>query len=104
MQSPPPHSLRTSRGRSAPLGATRFAEGINFVLLCRHGTSVSLVLQPTADDRILAEIPLDGLKNRTGDLWHILVAGLPAAFRYGWRVSGPEGGGHRYNPQLVLLD
>src|SRR6516225_11360466 len=99
-----PLSLRTSRGRSAPLGATPFAEGVNFVLLCRHGASVSLVVQPAADDRVLAEISLDGRKNRTGDLWHILVSGLPSAFRYGWRVDGPEGAGHRFDPSLVLLD
>jgi len=74
------------------------------VLLCRHGTSVSLVVQPAADDRVLAEISLDGRKNRTGDLWHILVSGLPSAFRYGWRVDGPEGAGHRFDPSLVLLD
>ena len=43
---------RTSRGRSAPLGATPLAEGINFVLMCRHGTSVHLVLQPMDSDNI----------------------------------------------------
>jgi glycogen operon protein len=25
-------------------------------------------------------------------------------FRYGWRVDGPPGGGHRFNPAIVLLD
>src|SRR5207253_1193766 len=24
--------------------------------------------------------------------------------RYGWRVEGPSGDGHRFNPSLVLLD
>src|SRR5215210_6586800 len=96
-------TFRTSRGRSAPLGATPFAEGINFVLMCRHGTSVALVLQSAENNEIFAEIPLDRLKHRTGDHWHILVAGLPSAFRYGWRVNGPPGGGHRFDPNLVLL-
>jgi glycogen operon protein len=32
------------------------------------------------------------------------VGGLPPAFRYGWRVDGPKGGGHRFNPAIVLLD
>jgi glycogen operon protein len=96
--------LRTSRGRSAPLGATPFAEGVNFVLLCRHGTSVSLVLLAAEGDTVLAEIPLERRTNRTGDQWHVLVSGLPPTFRYGWRVNGPSGGGHRFNPSLVLLD
>jgi glycogen operon protein len=42
--------------------------------------------------------------NRTGDHWHIQVKGLPPTFRYGWRVDGPRGGGHRFNPRIVLLD
>jgi glycogen operon protein len=96
--------LRTTRGRAAPLGATPMADGINFVLLCRHGDTVSLVLQPVDRDTILAEIPLDRHKHRTGDLWHVLVSGLPAEFRYGWRVNGPRGGGNRFDPTLVLLD
>ena len=51
--------LRTSRGRSLPLGATAVAEGINFSLLTRHGTAVWLVLYP-----------MDGIKNRAdGTAW-----------------------------------
>ena len=96
--------LRTSRGRAAPLGATPMAEGVNFVLLCRHGTRVSLVLHSTDSDAILAEIHLDPHMNRTGDLWHVLVSGLPSEFRYGWRVDGPTGGGNRFDPSLILLD
>lgn len=95
---------RTSRGRSAPLGATPLAEGVNFVLMCRHGTRVHLVIQDLGADEILAEIPLDPRKNRTGDLWHVQVYDLPKVFRYGWRVDGPLGGGHRFDPSLILLD
>jgi isoamylase len=96
--------LKTSRGRSLPLGATALVDGINFALLCRHGTMVRLVLQSLEGDETLAELRLDSLKNRTGDHWHIAVAGLPPVFRYGWRVDGPRGGGHRFNPEIVLLD
>src|SRR5262245_20562091 len=97
-------TLRTARGRSLPLGATALADGVNFGLLCRHGTAVTLVLYPLDTDEALAQVELDPRKNRTGDHWHILVAGLPPAFRYGWRVAGPPGGGHRYDPTIVLLD
>src|SRR5207245_1673835 len=62
------------------------------------------VVYPTDGNQPIAEIPLDPLKNRTGNHWHILVAGLPQTFRYGWRVDGPEGGGHRFDPTMVLLD
>ncbi len=104
MSLPPKLPLRTTRGRAAPLGAAPTAEGINFVLLCRHGEAVSLVVQPVDGDEVIAEIALDKRKHRTGDLWHIQVAGLPSEFRYGWRVNGPAGGGNRFNSSLILLD
>ncbi|HZZ80047.1 MAG TPA: alpha-amylase family glycosyl hydrolase, partial [Gemmataceae bacterium] len=97
-------TIRTSRGRSTPLGATPYGNGINFVLMCRHGTEVSLVIQPVGSDEILEEIKLDPRKHRTGDLWHIHVYGLPPIFRYGWRVDGPMGLGHRFDPEMILLD
>ena len=100
----PTRTFRTSRGRSTPLGATPLMDGINFVLMCRHGSTVRLVLQPLETDDILAEIVLDPRKNRTGDLWHIHVQDLPKVFRYGWRIDGPKGGGNRFDPTLVLLD
>ncbi|MCI0356561.1 MAG: glycogen debranching enzyme, partial [Acidobacteria bacterium] len=83
------HTLRTARGRSLPLGATALAEGVNFALLSQHATAVWLVLYPLDDDKPLAEIALDPRTHRTGHHWHLLVAGLPAAFRYGWRADGP---------------
>src|SRR5438270_3411622 len=98
-----PH-LKTARGRSLPLGATALADGVNFALLCRHGTSVGLVLLAVDGDEALAEILLDPLKNRTGDHWHVLVSGLPPVFRYGWRVDGPHGPGHCFDPSVVLID
>src|SRR5260221_12366943 len=96
-------SLRMTRGRSLPLGTTALADGVNFVLLCRHGTAVWLVLFPIEGPGVLAGISLNPQQNRTGDPWHILVAGLPSAFRHGWRVDGPKDRGHCFNPRVVLL-
>jgi len=98
------HTLRTARGRSLPLGATALADGVNFALLCRHGTAVWLVLLPAEGEEPLAEIQLDRHKHKTGDHWHIQVAGLPATFRYGWRVDGPRSSADCYDPALILLD
>jgi glycogen operon protein len=97
-------NLRLSRGRSLPLGASAAPDGVNFALLCRHGTSVSLVLYSLDRTETLAEIPLHPLSNRTGDHWHIHIGGLPTAFCYGWRVDGPRGKFHRYDPSRVLFD
>jgi len=93
------------RGRPLPLGATLTPAGVNFALLCKHGTDVRLVLMPLdGEPGETVEIPLDARQNRTGDHWHVLAAGLPNAFRYGWRVDGPKGPKHRFNPDVVLLD
>jgi isoamylase len=99
-------TLRTARGRPLPLGVSSAHDGLNFALLCRHGTAVTLVVQKLdGDDAPIAEISLDPKLNRTGDHWHILVDGLPSqGFRYGFRVDGPAGPGHRYDPNQVLLD
>src|SRR5262249_1557451 len=97
-------TLRIARGRCLPLGATAQPDGVNFALLCRHGTAVSLVLYPLDGDAPLAEVALPPRRNRTGDHWHVLVAGLPPAFAYGWRVDGPQGDGHCFDPSAVLID
>src|SRR3954454_776995 len=97
-------TLRTSRGRSLPLGATASTDGVNFALLCRHGTAAWLVIYPMEGDDPLAEIALHPRHNRTGDHWHVHVRDLPPLFRYGWRVDGPLGPGHRFDPSAVLLD
>jgi isoamylase len=99
-------ALRTARGRPLPVGVSSAHDGLNFALLCRHGTKVSLVIEPMDNGGSpIAEIDLDPRLNRTGDHWHILVSGLPPqGFRYGWRVNGPTGVGHRYDPAKILLD
>ncbi len=98
------HRLTISRGHPIPLGATSTGEGINFAVITRHSTGVTLVLSEPCNSESLAEIPLDPVFNRTGDHWHIRVMGLPEEFCYGYRVDGPEGLLHRYDPSVVLLD
>ncbi len=97
-------SLRIARGRALPLGASAQPDGVNFALMCRHGTAVTLVLYSLDAAEALAEVRLHPRRNRTGDHWHVLVRGLPDAFCYGWRVDGPRVPGSRFNPAVVLLD
>ncbi|MFO0928879.1 MAG: glycogen debranching protein GlgX [Gemmataceae bacterium] len=96
--------LRIARGRSLPLGASSTPEGINFALVSRHATSVWLVLYPLDGGEPLTQITLHPRRNRTGNHWHVLVSGLPAAFCYGWRVDGPRGVGNCFDPAHVLID
>jgi isoamylase len=94
-----------SRGRPLPLGISPTPDGANFVLLCRHGTAVNLLILPEdGSNKPLAKILLDPRKNRTGDHWHIRLHDLPNTFSYGWSVDGPSGARHRFNPSRILID
>ena len=98
-------SLTTTRGRPLPLGASRTPDGINFAVLSRHALEVKLAFFPVDEPhRPFTEITLDPHMNRTGDHWHIRVAGLPEPFCYGWKVDGPKGKQHRFDPTRVLID
>jgi glycogen operon protein len=98
------HELAVTRGFPLPLGASLSPGGVNFVLLSRHATAVTLVLAEPCNSEVRTEIALDPHRNRTGEHWHIRVSGLPEQFCYGYRVDGPRGPQHRYNPSRILLD
>ncbi len=96
--------LIVSRGSPLPLGAVEMPDGVNFSLVCRHGTAVWLVLSEPCSPEVHTEIRLDEHLNRTGDHWHIRVDGLPEEFCYGYRVHGPRSNGHRFDAGKILLD
>ncbi|MGL6096151.1 MAG: glycogen debranching protein GlgX [Fimbriiglobus sp.] len=97
--------FRITRGRPLPLGAGRTDDGINFAVLSRHATKVTLVLLPDEDGKPpFMQVELDPRRNRTGDHWHVRVHDLPDTFCYGWRVDGPTGSKHRFDPSRLLLD
>ena len=98
--------FRTGRGSPRPFGAWRTPDGVNFALFSRNARSVHLVLFLEGREQPFCEIPLDPVRNKTGDVWHVFVFGLPAAMLYGYRVDGPFApkAGHRFNPKVVLID
>src|ERR1041384_2127329 len=103
-QTPPetPHPPRTIwPGGPYPLGATYDGMGVNFSVFSRAAERVELCL---LDDQN-RETRLD-LKEVTAWCWHVYVAGIHPAQRYGFRVHGqwePERG-YRCNPSKLLLD
>lgn len=88
---------RVTAGRPWPMGATIRDGGVNFAVFSAHATALDLCLEGRAPLPITA---------RTGDVWHIHVAGLGAGARYGFRAHGPwePAKGHRFNPAKVLID
>ncbi|XP_035821316.1 isoamylase 3, chloroplastic-like [Zea mays] len=96
--------LKYSSGKAFPLGVSQVDDGLNFAIFSQHASSVTLCLKlperGTQDDADIIEFALDRQKNKTGDIWHVSVEGLPAScVLYGYRVSGPQGWqqGHRFD-------
>jgi len=90
-----------------PLGTSACGEGVNFALFSRHASRVRLELFDRPEDATAARvIDLDPARNRTGDVWHVWIEGIPAGQLYGYRVDGPyqPENGHRFNFHKLLLD
>ena len=101
------HIATHPQGRSFPLGATYYLEGVNFSVFSKHATSVELLLFDHVDDLEPASvIPLDPRVNRTYHYWHVFAPGVKVGQLYGYRVYGPFAPerGLRFNPARVLLD
>jgi glycogen operon protein len=95
------------RGSPYPFGATLQRGGVNFSVFARHATTLKLVLYRPGHEKPIAELPLDPHVNRTGDVWHIRVDGLPASVEYGYRADRAPNSNprvHRYEPEAVLVD
>jgi glycogen operon protein len=88
-------------GSPHPLGATWDEDGTNFALFSAHAEAVELCLLSEDDTETRIQ-----LKERTAYVWHAYVPGIPLGQRYAYRVYGPydPAGGHRFNPNVLLLD
>jgi isoamylase len=78
-------------GKSFPLGATVYPDGVNFSVFSKSCSAVELLLFDDPDDAVPARvIRLDHARNRTFYYWHAFVRGLKAGQLYGYRVYGPH--------------
>jgi glycogen operon protein len=93
--------MKVLPGFPHPLGATWDEEGTNFALFSANATAVELCLFSADGEE--TRIPL---RDRTAYVFHAYVPGVPLGQRYGYRVYGPydPASGHRFNPNVVLLD
>ncbi len=92
------------RGHALPFGATIERGGINFSIYARHATGVILVFFLPGEEEEIVAFPLDNNINRTGDVWHVFVAGLNPGVEYAYKIDGPQTLPHRYDPDLLLAD
>jgi len=89
------------------LGSHAHGEGVNFAFFSRHASRVRLELFDHPEDATPARaFDLDPVRNRTGDVWHIWIAGLRPGQLYAYRVDGPYDPqeGHRFNFNRLLID
>ena len=97
------------RGYPLPLGVTVLNEGINFAIFARHATTVHLLVNfdgSSTEAPHHYELSLPAAENRTGDIWHILLATTNCNLTYGYRCDGPTAPttGLDYDPTRVLID
>lgn len=94
-------------GKTFPLGATCYPQGVNFSIFSKNAEFVDLLLFEHADDSVPAEvIKLNPLINRTFYYWHVFVLDLKPGQLYGYRIFGPyePKNGNLFNPHKVLVD
>ncbi|MCO6459021.1 MAG: glycogen debranching protein GlgX [Pirellulaceae bacterium] len=95
-------------GRSYPLGATVYPDGVNFSVYSKSCDSLELLLFDAVDERRPARvIRLNPRANqRSFHYWHVFVKGLRAGQMYGFRTYGPHRpeDGYCFDPGKVLLD
>ncbi|KAI4366557.1 hypothetical protein MLD38_022420 [Melastoma candidum] len=100
-------------GQAFPVGVSEVDNGVSFAIFLQNATSVTLWLSlpqsgtiSNTDDELL-ELPLDPYENKTGDIWHLSIEGLPRSnVLYGYRMDGPQEWheGHRFHSRIVLID
>lgn len=99
-------ALTVEPGAPSPLGASPSPDpatpGVNFALWAPNATSVTLCVHDWEDTPVM-----ETLMQRTGDVWHAFVAGLPQSHvLYGYKVDGHGGweGPFRWDKHKILLD
>lgn len=89
-------SLSFSNGSPAPLGISEKWEGLNFAIFSKSGPLALCLFSFDSKEKKsypIGEFFLDPQKNRTGDIWHILVHQLPKDVLYAYKMG-----------QIFLLD
>lgn len=78
------------KGFPSPFGISAQDGGINFALASKQAKEVILCLYHRDTQQIFAEIPLSSKKNKTGNVWHILIQHLPENLAYAYKIRSGE--------------
>lgn len=97
----------STAGRSFPLGATVYPDGVNFCLFSKSSEYVELLLFDEPEAELPSQIiRLDPVVNKTFYYWHVFVPGLKTGQLYAFRAHGPHTPaiGHLFDVNKVLVD
>ena len=86
--SPGSAPFRLLNGRPRPAGASVDDRGCHFAIFAAGAVAVSLQVYAKAADQVpLQTVVLDPAQHRSGDWWHVTLAGAPVGLWYSWRVA-----------------
>ena len=101
------NTIATQPGKSYPLGATTYKNGVNFCIYSKHATAVELLLFESKNHiKPKYVISLDPEENHTSFYWHVFVPDIGHGQVYGYRIKGPfdPRSGLRFDGAKTLLD
>lgn len=90
-------------GSPLGFGVTETATGLNFAIFCDQALQLSLSIFDL-EGILLFEVPLNPQQNRTGDVWHVELSGLPESFCYSYRLQPAENAPAELTQEAELLD
>jgi isoamylase len=87
MKKQPIANLETSPGKPYPFGTALLPEGVNFAVAAKEAQKLFLCLfDENEQSKPFKEIELHPSLNKTGDVWHICLKGLPPFVLYSYRL------------------
>ena len=73
-------------GSGFPVLGTKITDnGVNFAIYAKEGREITLKICDEKDEYIF---PLKEEKNRTGNIWHLLINGCKEGHKYIWEIDG----------------
>lgn len=100
-------TVRLYPGKSFPVGATVYKDGINFSVFSVHASAIEILLFESSNSSEPFQVfRLEGASHRTYNYWHAFISGLGNGQIYAFRAYGPfdPHSGLRFDSQKVLLD
>jgi len=92
-------------GNPSPMGVSPTDRGLNFAVYSDHSSELYLILYTNDSHNPMISVSLDPQKNRSDEIWHIEISGLPEKFEYGYKLNikanNTSSGQHLSSPSVL---